>query len=239
MSAPKTTDEIPDDKEFYEEVLESVSDEGDAWTFRADGGCLCVNKVEGIDPKLGDTVRFYGRGFGYTVRGVAVNGRIVRYMTREEETRKHAEWCANYDREQAAATEAFKASGVMSKPPLMKVATGREQSYAEWKLKNVDPYSGTCFLFAEKWASLIEAEIAKGKTVADVADACSSEADKEFGVTGFMFGMAVSILAEAWEHGDALRRWHNLKTQLGDEGERANREGKTLNPALLRFGGAS
>jgi len=34
-----------------------------------------------------------------------------------------------------------------------------------------------------------------------------------------MYGAAVAILSKVWKHGEELRRWHNLKTQIGDEGE--------------------
>lgn len=52
-----------------------------------------------------------------------------------------------------------------------------------------------------------------------------------------MYGCAVGMLAKAWKHGEDLRRWHNLKTQLANEGEKANEQGGVLNPALLRIGG--
>ena len=38
------------------------------------------------------------------------------------------------------------------------------------------------------------------------------------------------------KYGDQLRRQHNLKTQLGNEGEKANESGGVLNPALLSIG---
>jgi len=50
-----------------------------------------------------------------------------------------------------------------------------------------------------------------------------------------MYGASVSVLAKCWEHGEQLRRWHNLKTQLGNEGEKANEKGGVLNPALLNI----
>jgi hypothetical protein len=43
------------------------------------------------------------------------------------------------------------------------------------------------------------------------------------------------VLASCWEHGEELRRWHNLKTQIRDEGEKANESGGVLNPALLNI----
>ena len=48
-----------------------------------------------------------------------------------------------------------------------------------------------------------------------------------------MYGCAVSALGLFWEHGEELRQWHNLKTQIKDEGEKANASGGVLNPALL------
>ena len=50
-----------------------------------------------------------------------------------------------------------------------------------------------------------------------------------------MYGCAVSILFQVWEYGDELRRWHNLDIQIGDEGDKANKTGKVLNPALLNI----
>jgi hypothetical protein len=53
------------------------------------------------------------------------------------------------------------------------------------------------------------------------------------GITGFMFGCAVLVLAKCWKYGEALRRWHNRDTQIGTEGDHANETGGVLNPALI------
>jgi len=106
---------------------------------------------------------------------------------------------------------------------------------AGWKqgvANNQDPYGAACYRYAEKWADLMEARITGGETVEQCAKATSHEADTE-GITGFMYGCAVSILSHCWEHGEALRRWHNIDTQIGTEGEKANASGGVLNPALL------
>ena len=101
--------------------------------------------------------------------------------------------------------------------------------------KNDDPYGRAVYVYAERWADLMEAEMAKGATLEDCVKQMSRAADEGVGITGFMYGCAVSILAGAWKHGEALRRWHNLDTQIGTEGEKANKEGGTLNPALLNI----
>lgn len=100
---------------------------------------------------------------------------------------------------------------------------------------NNDGYGGAVMTYAERWARLMEARMSKGERIADMAEECSHLADSE-GITGFMYGCAVSILSKVWQHGEALRLWHNLKTQIGTEGEKANESGGVLNPAILSVG---
>ena len=72
---------------------------------------------------------------------------------------------------------------------------------------NTDPYGHAVIVYAEQWANLMEARMANGEKLADIAHLTSSEADTE-GITGFMYGCAVSQLAMVWEHGEELRQWH-------------------------------
>lgn len=109
------------------------------------------------------------------------------------------------------------------------------EQYKSYVAKNSDPYGAGVVQFSERWADLMEKEIAAGKKLGDIADATSRAADTE-GITGFMYGCAVSALATFWIHGEELRKWHNLKTQIGTEGEKANREGAVLNPAVICIG---
>ncbi len=111
----------------------------------------------------------------------------------------------------------------------------KPEMQADWEegLKNnQDPYGHRCYTYAADWAHLMELHMSEGATLAECAKQTSHDADTD-GITGFMYGCAVSILAACWEHGEALRRWHNVDTQIGDEGERANADGSVLNPALL------
>lgn len=109
------------------------------------------------------------------------------------------------------------------------------EGWAKTLAVNTDGYGSYGLRFAERWACMMEGAMNKGVSLADCAKRLSYLADSE-GITGFMYGCAVSILAQVWEHGDALRRWHNLDSQIGNEGERANETGGTLNPALLTIG---
>ena len=114
----------------------------------------------------------------------------------------------------------------------MKIIEGKEQDYKNWYDKNSDPYGRACFTYAERWAGMLEAAIESSeddpaKVITDNADKLSHEADTE-GITGFMYGMAVSILSQCWEYGEALRKWHNKEYNYKGEG--------VANPAVLTIG---
>ena len=131
---------------------------------------------------------------------------------------------------QAEATAQFERSAAEG---LLPFAVVDEKAWATWQANNSDGYGLGALRFAARWANYMEARIAKGDKLPDIAQACGHEADLE-GITGFMYGAAVSVLASCWEHGEALRRWHNKDIQLGTEGDEANaKEGAVLNPALL------
>lgn len=98
--------------------------------------------------------------------------------------------------------------------------------------KNQDLYGAAVIRYAERWADLMEAQMQSGQPLAAIWKSSSHEADTE-GITGFMYGAAVSILAKVWEHGEDLRKLHNLYTQRQQEGARANETGGVLNPALV------
>jgi len=73
---------------------------------------------------------------------------------------------------------------------------------------NTDPYGKACVDYAKAWAELMEKRINTGEKLEDIAEQTSHDADTS-GITGFMYGAAVSILSQCWEYGEALRKWHN------------------------------
>ena len=105
-----------------------------------------------------------------------------------------------------------------------------EDGWNKCKEANQDDYGKGCIDYAEGWALLMQAEIAKGKTIAECGDETQRYLDF-MGITGFMYGMAISILAQTWKHGDELRKWHNKKYNVGE-----NVKG-TVNPAVLTIKG--
>jgi hypothetical protein len=99
-----------------------------------------------------------------------------------------------------------------------------QQVYDSWKAKNSDPYGSATFRYAEKWADMMEEKIEAGEKLDDIADKLSHDADVE-GITGFMYGCAVSILSQCWQFGEDLRVWHNAQYNHNGSG--------VVNPAIL------
>ena len=167
-----------------------------------------------------------------------------------------ADVCADYDRQSEERSAAYRASpeykrqqeeaeaherqrreslaDALSRAPA-NITLRDPDGWARACAANTDGYGGAVMSYAERWARVMEEMIASGATVAGCAKEASHLADEE-GITGFMYGCAVSTLAAVWVHGEALRRWHNLDAQIGNEGERANESGGVLNPALLTVG---
>lgn len=85
------------------------------------------------------------------------------------------------------------------------------------------------FTYAERWAEMLENQIESStddvmNVIVDNADRLSHEADTE-GITGFMYGCAVSILSQCWKYGEYLRRWHNKEYNYVGDG--------VVNPAII------
>ena len=114
----------------------------------------------------------------------------------------------------------------------MKILEGKEQYYKDWYDKNSDGYGRACFTYAERWAEMLESLIESSadesmKVIVDNAYRLSHEADVE-GITGFMYGCAVSILSQCWKYGEELRKWHNKEYNYEGNG--------VVNPAVLTIG---
>ncbi|AID17774.1 hypothetical protein JBP901_gp062 [Bacillus phage JBP901] len=99
-----------------------------------------------------------------------------------------------------------------------------EKVYEDWKAKNTDGYGSGIFRYAEKWANMMEEGIEKGDRIRDIASKLSHDADTE-GITGFMYGAAVSVLSQCWVHGEELKKWHNKEYDYEGDG--------VANPALI------
>ena len=119
-------------------------------------------------------------------------------------------------------------------PPMQFKDAAALKNWEDGLAVNTDSYGRGVYTYASRWALLMEQKLAEGKTIPQMAESTSHAADTE-GITGFMYGCAVGLLAGVWLHGENLRRWHNKEIQLGTEGDEANENGGVLNPALLNI----
>lgn len=233
----ETTMKIPQtDTEFQDDTIKSVDDNAEnGWGVTGGSGwsLFIPNELCKQTPKPGESYRLYGRGIGYAVRGIVIGGRVYRYETPAEHEVSQQAMRERLTREREESDRKFRES---QKPKLPEFSTSDPDGWAACVATNsTDGYSFECCRYAAAWAATMEREMAKGATVPDIAEKCASEADTS-GITGFMYGAAVAMLAKFWVHGDKLRRWHNKETQVGDEGDKANESGGVLNPALLNIG---
>lgn len=159
---------------------------------------------------------------------------------RDESQRRHEAYIASPEyaaREKAAKDRAIQerlafAMAMEDAPP---IELRDDAGWNEFKERNShDGYSAGVTRYAENWARIMQKRVAAGESVAEAAKASQFIADTE-GITGFMYGCAVQALAAFWIHGEELRRWHNLDTQIGTEGVLANESGGVLNPAVINL----
>lgn len=152
---------------------------------------------------------------------------------------------AEYERreKERRAEEARKSAEVDAKLatlPRMIFSDDGQAKWQEYVAANSDDYGGACVRYAERWARLMQAEnrhplsgddapLNASALFADIAERTSHEADAGIGITGFMYGAAVNMLAQCWAWGEELRVWHNQKYGHNGDG--------VVNPAVLIIGG--
>lgn len=143
---------------------------------------------------------------------------------RQEESRKREEEYRRKEEKERAEFEK-KVSGIE-----IEIIPGKEKEYAEYVSKNSnDGYSRAVIDYGEGWAKIMQTEIAKGKSVKEVAEA-SQKGLGFLGITGFQYGCAVRGLAHFWKHGEELRKWHNKEYGVSED------KPGVVNPAILTIG---
>ena len=185
----------------------------------------------------GETVESDFNGIKLAATSDTTPEQIVATYNEESERRATVSRESAEGKASAARQEEFRRQAEAAKAEGLLPFSVRDQD--SWNkdvaANNDGGYGECCLRYAARWAHLMEKRMAAGEKLEDIADKCSHDADTE-GITGFMYGCAISCIARAWEHGEALRRWHNIKTQIGTEGEKANESGGVLNPAILSIG---
>jgi hypothetical protein len=212
-----------------------------------------IERAIGEAQRYDDSVQFDFNGVVVTVAADSVATLIYRdweramkgYIAKEVGPRPHATLSPaeiasdaaierrNEERRELQRQEARKerdravqfAAGVLSEAGPLDVDA---EKWAKWTEKNKDGYGGAIVAYAERWGRMMQVGIAGGESVAEAASRFQFVADTE-GITGFMHGAAVAMLADCWKHGEQLRKWHN--------GEYGQPESKgVVNPAVLVIG---
>ena len=89
----------------------------------------------------------------------------------------------------------------------MKIKPGMESVYASLKNEMTqDGRSNAVISYAERWADMMEQRISDGASVSEAAAQTRYEANQE-NLSWFMYGNAVRVLVNFWDHGEELRQW--------------------------------
>ena len=89
------------DTEYEETTITEVR--GDAekgWEIKRSDGFSFMFECKDFTPLVGMTARFYGKGIGYIVRGLVIDGHEIFYRTREQDDERHRNWCEERERAQ-------------------------------------------------------------------------------------------------------------------------------------------
>ena len=119
--------------------------------------------------------------------------------------------------------------------PSFIIKAGKLDDWQKGLSNNTNPYGRACFVFANELAKNIEdIMVDTGRPFNELSSAEIKEAEHKAdevvgGVTGFMYGVAISCLADVWEYGEELRKRHN--TQMGNPQAKG-----TINPAIINIG---
>lgn len=93
------------------------------------------------------------------------------------------------------------------------------------EVNSKDGYSNCVVTYARRWAKYMQHLMEKhNKSVFQIAENASHMSDIN-GITGFMYGCAVSVLSQCWKYGEELRKWHNKEYDYEGDG--------VVNPAVL------
>jgi len=212
-------------------------------TYEPGGGediLTSCQKAIALAKQHGDECRFEFNDLHMTAHPDSDPVKLAQDYT-DKSNRRHEKWLASpeYAEQQARFKEEEKEKNRVLNAWLMQSPAAMSLKDSDfWKQQcdaNKEGYGGAIIIYTQTWARVMEGRISQGEQLEKIADECSHIADVD-GLTGFMYGCAVAILAKVWIHGEDLRRWHNKTTQLRDEGDKANENGGVLNPALLTIG---
>lgn len=93
------------DDEFQVAKVDSVEECEGGWVVGHNGwSLLCTNDECSVAPQVGEEFVMFGRGIGYTVRGIEIGGRVYRYTSKQQHEAEMAKQSAEHDKRRAVET---------------------------------------------------------------------------------------------------------------------------------------
>lgn len=87
---------MKDDMEFEDMVITEVRPGKDGCEILCGSTGFWAPRIEGHEPKAGMKARFYGKGFGYSVRGLVIDGEVYFYRSQTQQKSHEAMQVAEY-----------------------------------------------------------------------------------------------------------------------------------------------
>lgn len=204
------------DTQFEDSKVKSVREEvGQGWSVgSSDGWHLFVsNKEMATPPAVGETMRTYGKGFGYPVRGIVIGGRVYRYQSEADAETARVASIEESKRQKRAEFESKRESFMARVEALPEGFRDRMRGFlassSEWAWE-CGPYELFCCEEAVKIATTL------GSASAIRAFAKSSQAGQKDAVptmefeehSGNTFGSAVRFALMSVENPEVLSKYH-------------------------------
>ncbi len=212
----------PTDHEYEEHVIEEVREEAGDYYELSFGRAMGIGcpKVPGLPaPQFGETLRLYGRGFGSTVRGIVINGRVYRYQTAAEADAAHEQWCLDREvQREREFTEQRDATDrrIAALPPLFQERIAKFQRDGGYAFRrDYEGYELFCCEQAVVIADALktdEAVLAWAKLPYEQQKAAVPGLDD--GHSGNTFGMAVRLAHWSLSHPENVVKEHGALVPL-------------------------
>lgn len=164
------------DTEFKEFPIEEVRVESSGYIVaKLDGGWLGIGQKDGLPvmPEVGMIIRTYGRGLGYAVRGIDINGVEIRYQTPEQERQENERYLKDQYEKKRADFEANREKMDAAYEALPEIFRKRIEKFRSnnpefrWEY---EPYEMFCCEEAVKMANRSFEAVDRGEFAGEVAE---------------------------------------------------------------------
>jgi hypothetical protein len=206
-----------EDRQFEETTVAKVEGGPGNWTLHLSEG-FCFGGIPAKwngTPKVGAKARFYGKGFGFPVRGLDLDGEEVYYKTADEQEAEHLKWVKDKEREDFDRFQRNKPEMDKRVAALPKVFRDRLQKFRannadfRWKYEDYE-------LFTCEEAVKIAAHCKTAEAVDTFSKAPWDEqkAVVSGGHSGNTFGMACYLAKLSLAHPEGVVKLHGALAPL-------------------------